>query len=531
MPYPTGRAGSDARVPRVTARAARAPVTVLLAGVAVLAVAWPLVTRPFWYDEQWRAFHVALGVRQWSALRGTGAPLAAGWLGLEQLVGAVFGLHEWALRLPSVLALLGVGPATYLLGRWWLPPGAAAVAGMLVAVNGGLLVYGLELKSYLVEACLTPLVVHTWLSAGTARSRGQAVWPAYLGLGGLCVVSLPAVFLLAPLLLLDALRLRRPRALVWPGVAAAVALVHLVVFVQRQTFLSGDPGWDTSYVRGPGDLARTVASYASGFPTLGLARPDDNPTSPFRGSALLHHPPLALSIIVGLLVGALLVIGLVRGRGAAREVTLALGGALLLVEVAAAAHAWPAGAVRVNLFVVPLLVLVAVTGAVSMPEVRAAVPVASVLAAALVGVGLHWSVVARETAHDPILLGGLRAQQALQRAAARPGDVAVVLTGRPQLDQWTKGERFYAQRYPWGSAGSAAPAREVYAAAGWVPGAVTAWLGGRAPHAVFVSTYNRVTDADAAGLAGELARAGWCPRETRTQRLTGTWTELVRCAG
>jgi len=508
----------------VTARVGRAPLVVLLAGVAVLVVAWPLVDRPFWYDEQWRAFHVALGVHQWSALRGTGAPLAAGWLGLEQLVGAVFGLHEWALRLPSVLALLGVGPATYLLGRWWLPRPAATTAGVLVAVNGGLLVYGLELKSYLVEAALTPLLLHTWLSAGRARARRQAVWPAYLGLGGLCVVSLPAVFLLAPLLLLDALRL-------WPGVAAVVALVHLVAFVQRQTFLSGDPGWETSYVRGPGDLARTVASYASGFPTLGLARPDDNPTSPFQGSALLDQPPPALSIVVGLLVGALLVIGLVRARGAAREVTLALGGALLLVEVAAAAHAWPAGAVRVNLFVVPLLVLVAVTGAVSLPEVRAAVPVASVLAAVLVGVGLHWSVVARETAPDPILLGGVRAQQALQRAAARPGDLAVVLTGRPQLDQWTKGERFYAQRYPWGSAGSAAPARETYAAAGWVPGAVTAWLGGRAPHAVFVSTYNRVTDADAAGLEGELARAGWCPRETRTQRLTGTWTELVPCAG
>ena len=142
---------------------------------------------------------------------------------------------------------------------------------------------------------------------------------------------------------------------------------------------------------------------------------------------------------------------------------------------------------------------------------------------------MHWSRVNRGQAGVPILLGALRAQQLQQRRAARPGDVAILLTGRAEVGQWTKGALFYDLSYPWPTPGVAIPAGSMLAGDGWVPGQVTQWLSGRHPRTVFLSTYNRVRPRDVRGVTGELAADGWCARHTDLELLTGKLIELTRC--
>jgi hypothetical protein len=383
---------------------------------------------------------------------------------------------------------------------------------------------------------------------------------AYLGLGGLCLVSLPGVFLLGPLLVADLVRVVRgrpgprevARQLTAPVIGGLLPLAHLATAVRRQSYLVHDMFWQGQWIHAPVQALAQFGSYAANFGLLGLTEPDNNPTTPFKGSALLSEPAEGVRIAVGLLVGGLLVIGLARALrrrdpGQATDpsghrdlavwaVAVATLGAIALITIGALADIWPAGAVRVNLFLVPLLSLLAVTGAVTLVErapgswsYRTGVAVASLLGLALFGVGVHWVFVARQTSSQPILLGEVRHQLGLQRAAARPGDVVIVLTGRMQVDQWTKGARFYTSMYPWSTPGVAIPTSATLTGDGWTPGAATRWLASRDPHAVFVSTYNRVTASDAAGLAAELHRDGWCPVASTSQALTGAWTELTRC--
>lgn len=516
-------------------RTVSGPLLPALAGVAVAVCCLPLLSRPLWYDEAWRAWHIARGPLQWGALADAGAPSAAGWLGLEELAGAVLGLHEWALRLPSYAAVVAVGPATWWLGRRWLTPAANTAAAVLVTLNGSLLVYGMQLKPYLLEAVATPLLVGTWLVAQEVRTTGRQAWAAYAGMAGLTLLSLPGVFVLGPLLALDALRHRRSHGrghlllLAAPAMAGGVAVAHLLLVVRHQSALLGQGFWRFDALRTPWQGVARLAAYARDLPSAGLTEPDGNPTSPFLGSRLLELPPVAVVAVAAVGVAALWLAGARRAAslgGAAATTAAVTAGAVALVLLAGALRLWPIGPVRVNLFLVPLLALLAATGAARAPRG------ALVLALLVAGLGAREALLLRASGHEDLLLGAVKAQVAAERAVAVPGDLAVILLGRPDVAQWAKGQRFYADDFPWHTVGYAVPAAATLLAPTWRPGLLAGWLPGRgAPQHVLLSAYNRVTDAETAAAVDELGALGWCPRSTRSDRLTGSLTVLARCPG
>jgi hypothetical protein len=67
------------------------------------------VSAPFWYDEQWRAYHLSLTKGFWRGPQHINTAVAAGWVAIERASVLAFGNNEWALRLPEVLALAAIG--------------------------------------------------------------------------------------------------------------------------------------------------------------------------------------------------------------------------------------------------------------------------------------------------------------------------------------------------------------------------------------------------------------------------------------
>ena len=134
-----------------------------------------LLTRPFWGDEGWRAYDIALGIGFLHHLNASGAPLAPGWLAIEDGAHALFGSTESGLRLPMFLTLPAVGVATYLLARRWLGAWVSAAAAMLLLVNGWVVNNALQLESYTYEALFSIAAVGLFLLIRRAgRASGRA---------------------------------------------------------------------------------------------------------------------------------------------------------------------------------------------------------------------------------------------------------------------------------------------------------------------------------------------------------------------
>ena len=324
--------------------------------VAIVLVLWHGVFRPFWYDEGWRAYHITLTSGWWSALRGANAPMAAGWLGIERGIASLFGNVEWALRLPSILALPIFSIATYRLARWWLAPGWAGATALIASANASLLEYGLQLKAYLPEAACTSVILYAWLAARARREQQRRVWPMYLVIAICVLISLPALFVVGPLLLIDGVTLLRRRD--WFGLAApiavgVIALAHFQFFVARQSYLVHNNFWSDLTLQGDSSqivqrLWTAVVSLPSGFGTAAITAPDGHAGSIFRGTALILPPVTPLHVLIGVglvLAWACGVVACLRRRDG--WVLLAvLGGAIALVTFAAARHEWPIGFVR-----------------------------------------------------------------------------------------------------------------------------------------------------------------------------------------
>ncbi|WP_165162678.1 MULTISPECIES: hypothetical protein, partial [Protofrankia] len=515
----------------------------------VVAALWPTLVRPLWYDEAWRAYHLSVGAGWFEALRTANAPLSGGWFAVEKLAAALGGDTELVLRAPQIVALVVLSLVTYLLGRWWLPRPAATVVAGLLTVNGGLLVYGLQLKSYLPEAACAAAVAHLWLCARRRAEAGRRLWPARAGMALCAVMAVTSLFVLAPLLLLDVVDAarawwahrphrarstatetdaaapesarsrrrsrqgsrRRPRQSTWQnprrrpisaGLAGSVlvggcGLAHLVLFVLPQSYLTTNPYWRNFFLtrnNAAGQLRTALWELPRNAFTAAMTRPDAQFGSPFTGSPLLAGPDHRLHVCV--IVGALVcwAAGLdvaVRDR-AGRALLLALGGALALIAFASAAGRWPVGFVRANLFLLPLLYVLAGTGGsallrsallrLALPRstlvrstlVRPAPPWAAepgpsrlwagpggrvlgrVTAVLLVGavamfvlaagaVAAQRSRQVRASATGPLLLGDMRELVAVQRRTAEPGDVQVVIPGRWDERQWYKAQQYYAR--------------------------------------------------------------------------------------
>src|SRR6266702_464924 len=163
---PVGVHGMDASTPRAGSRlgsgaaANAAPRWVGAAVVAALLVEAAVVflrvrarvSAPFWYDEQWRAYHLSLSAGFWRELPHVNTAVAVGWVGIERASALAFGNNEWALRLPEVLALPAIGWPTWRVARHWVGVTASAIIAAAMVASGPLLPYAVQLKPYAIEA-------------------------------------------------------------------------------------------------------------------------------------------------------------------------------------------------------------------------------------------------------------------------------------------------------------------------------------------------------------------------------------------
>jgi hypothetical protein len=432
-----------------------------LVAVAAVAAVHTRLTRPFWYDEVWRPHFVGEGAGTfWTELADANVPSALGWVGLTRLVGEVFGWHAAALRAPSVLALPLLAVATYLLARRFTGVMPAAVAGLAIAASGTVVDLGTQLKPYTIEALAAVGIVALW-TTGTASARAGFVRRCAAGL--LALFSVPAVFVLVPLAAADVVLARglrrRLRAAALAAPALAVAGLHSLLFVAHQSAQRGGRFWDTHFIAGrdAGDALRFIGAQllaiCSGAPP-GVDGPDPNLVHPLTDGTALSTWVMAPA------VGLALVAGVVRlsrrpaatagvGGPDGRLLLAALVGAEVLQLAASAFRYWPFGPVRTNLFVVPLIVVVAAVGADTLarralPRRPGAPVTAAVLVVVVAVLGVIAAVpVASASALPPLRDGQdhLRPVELLVDATTvtrrlyRPGDL-VVVGGRLARPGW-----------------------------------------------------------------------------------------------
>ena len=178
----------------------------LIPAVAAVALCiWfrPLLTSGLWWDEQWRAYHVVLPGLHLD-LSGTYAPTSPLWLLIAKLSVALFGVKEWALRFPSVVAWVLIGPFAYRLGRRIMGRVASIVASTTLAATPPMIYFGTEFKPYALETFATVAIILAWARAHETGKKQRALWYGVMALVSL--VSVPAIFVVAPLLGFDVIR-------------------------------------------------------------------------------------------------------------------------------------------------------------------------------------------------------------------------------------------------------------------------------------------------------------------------------------
>jgi hypothetical protein len=307
---------------------------------------------PFWYDEQWRGYHLSLTTAFWRELQHINTAVAAGWVAVERASVFAFGNVEWAWRLPQVLALPALAWATWRVARHWLGMVASAVIAAAVLASGPVVLLATELKPFTTEAlcCVAGLLL--WLEASDPHRHPTLLRTAlYVGIGLCAVVATPLVFVIAPLLAVDIARglWHRDELLQRAGpamLAGGLALAHLAWFILPQLGNANVHYWDANFLPGRGQLGFVASQLGTFVPEV-----------------VSYHRPLPPG--VNHAVTALLVVGLASGTAfavtdrLAWPLPVALAGALTIQLVASALHLWPFGFVRVNVFLVPLFYLLA----------------------------------------------------------------------------------------------------------------------------------------------------------------------------
>ena len=253
-----------------------------------------------------------------------------------------------------------------LLARRWMPLAAAVVVALIAGLTGTLLVYAVQLSEYEIDAAAVVAIV---LFHDVARDMDGSDWRRpriYLLYGGIvlaCTFSTPAIFIAAPILLLDVVRGLRSRslrlqALVGLG-AGILILLYLKLFIVPQNALTKSNYWDPNFIphSGVGNQISFVWDGLRGFIT-----------GTFTGSDMPWLPELLsprYSWILSVAFGLLLCIGIVVASRSQRGRTLliGIGGSLGLTVIASYIRYWPFGFVRTNYYLVPLLILLAGIGA------------------------------------------------------------------------------------------------------------------------------------------------------------------------
>lgn len=434
-----------------------------------------LLNRPFFYDEAWRAYDISLGTGFFSHLNESGAPLALGWVAIEDASRLALGNTEAGLRGPMFLALPVLGIATYLLARKWLGVAVSFCVAALLIVNPWTVNNALQLKSYSYEGILTVATIALILLVERKTWRPVPLLLLYAALGLTAVFSLPNLFILGPLLLLDLVRAIRSRDRLWlriagEAVAGLIALAHYALFVRPQAEVASTSFWLSNYApKQPGPFFHFVIQQLVGFDPLmvtGVATAENQ--FPTYTLPTVAHELLAAGILILLAAG---VWAAVRDA-AARVIVVALGGALLLELIASTVRRWPFGMTRVSLFLLPLFYVLLGIGAVWLAraalgrlaglsrlarrgrlawwQVPACAAFLAVLVAILVPGGTATARALMETHHmqsRPTEFSYVKAAVAKARKRIVPGDLTIVRTDRHQSMWYAEGWLYYMNNY------------------------------------------------------------------------------------
>jgi hypothetical protein len=343
-----------------------------------------------------------------------------GFLLVEKAIVSIFGSHEYALRVfPLLCGILSVW-LCWAVSRRILSRGPAILALALFAINGAFIEYSVQVKQYSADVCATVLVLFiatAWLGGSPDRRRSP-----WLGVAGLATAafSFTAVFFLSGAAVICACvawrtsQLRaRPAVLLAPalwlaGAAAGTLIGHLSLT--------------------PDDAAYMKWFWAIGFMPLPPASARD---VLWLWRQLLSAFSFTAQYRVTIVWVALVALGawsLVR-RGQATIMLLLLT-PLLLVIAAAAARLYPFTSGRVQLFLLPALLILVAEGAgvwwrLSAGRSRwiAALPTAAILGLAIYST---WTAFRKPEQDD------IRSAFAHVKRNWRPGDHLYVYYGAGQ---------------------------------------------------------------------------------------------------
>jgi 4-amino-4-deoxy-L-arabinose transferase-like glycosyltransferase len=556
---PGRREAQQAGSPSRTFPDALALMLLLLEGTALLLMLRGLIGSPLSFDEQWRAYYISLGSGLWEELHTSSAPFAAGWIGLEWAAAALLGTTEWALRLPMAVAIPGMAMATYWLARRWLGPVTGFLVAALLMANCSVLVYGLLLKPFVFDGLWTVVAVLLWLYLDGTSVRWPVQLLGYLGLGLITVAAIPTVFVLGPLLVLGLIRAARGSFRQLLGQLGLTVLtiglvaVHLITFIVPQSQIVNGAYWVRHFApleQGVVPLVRFVwhqlAGYLPEMVTSTYLPPDVE--DPLWHQATKVPPSHSL----GLLVSAGLLVALVAGTSVllrsrdGRALLVAVSGAVAGQLAGSLLHKWPFGLVRANLFLLPLLYVVAGIGATRLTTSiwasprrvarLAAVPMALLVVAGVTvggGYGARNLTSLYQQWDVPGLASHVRSAVAIVRSHAAPEDL-VIVTG----DQ--RGWSWYMERYrgfpPLVDRSPRIPTEQTLHSAVFRRTQVDPWLAAhRQASSVFVFEFVYRAKARTSelieGRRRRLASLGWCPVRRWEFPLTGFVTQYHRGTG
>ncbi len=522
-----------------------------------------LLTRPFYYDEGWRAYEIAMGPSFLGQMHAAVGPLSLGWLAIENAARLVLGDTEAGLRTPMFLVLPVLGAATYLLARRWLGVGVSFCAAGLLLVNLWIVNYGLQLKSYPYEALFAVVTIALYLLLRRTAWRPAQLLGLYAALGLTCVFSLPNLFVAVPLLALDLVETVRARdrvalRLAGEALAGVIALAHYVLFLAPQSGVVGTNYFNAQYPPpGIGGFASfTVDGLKSWVPGVITGVAGGNNATPRYSLPPLAHHLLAIGLVILLAAGVVAAAREVAGRA----LVVACGGALLLELVGAALHRWPFGLIRQNIFILPMLYVLGGIGAVWLARTlrgsrradgaaagpawwrMAALAVATAMFAVTVAAGgvatAKTFAQSNELQTKPTMFGGVKDAVAAARQAAVPGDLVVIRAGRSTPVWYGTQWLYYMDSYAGYPRAVAArprvPARDTISVVYVTPGVVDRFLAAHPGRpAIFLLEFNlpgyRFPRWAHQESLQTLRRFGYCPTRDIAYPMTGHLTILRLC--
>jgi hypothetical protein len=523
-----------------------------------------LLGRPFYYDEAWRAYEVAQGSSFLGHLSKAVGPLSLGWLAIENLARVVAGDNETSLRTPMFLVLPLLGVATYLLARRWLGTIVSFCVAALLLLNLWIVNYGLQLKSYAYEALFAAVSVGLYLLLRRSAWRWWQLLGLYAALGLTCVFSLPNLYVVVPLLVLEFVETVRARQrlrlrIAGEALAAVITLVNYKVFLSPQSAVAGTNYFADQYA--PHRIGAFVrftfdglTSYIPGMIT-GVAGANNAKPS-------YHLPPLDHHILaVGLAI--LLAAGVVAAARdtLGRALLVSVGGALVLELFASARNEWPFGLIRQNIFVFPMLYVLGGMGAVWLARVLrgprradtgAPIPLApwrgmamvvaiAVLLATVATGGLTTAKTFAQSSQlqtKPAEFSGVKAAVADARRGAAPGDLVIIRAARATPIWYGVAWLYYMDQYRgWPTALAqrpSIPAGHTLSVVYVTPGAVQGFLAAHPSSGTiflleFIIPGNTFPPSLHQQSLQTLRQFGYCPVSNRSYAITGQLTTLKKC--